>query len=488
MKKLNIKIAVLTLIAFVSFNYNAIAQVGIGTLTPDASSMLDLSSTEKGMLAPRMTSAERAAIASPANGLLVYDITENAFYFFKSSVWTKMDSASVTRSNHKIITSAADLSDELAAGGGSKYLLSSDTLYEINGEVTLAKSIDLNNAYLVGLDTNEDVLKKTGGIMFVGSSGGSIRNLTLTATGGTVFNLTGTSTENFVFRDSIVASSASVGSIDGFGLVFLSIVQFAGNTTGITYSNVTDLLLSNMGWFSNNSGTYETFTGTFGIIEKQGGFSEMNGANIGLDVSSNPAVGKGILTGASFSGTSTQYVKGYTAGCYAGFSFSNAWTVDCPGIPVESDQLASGNIYYDGGITTGFVQTVTNGTALNLQGNSNSNSTAAVNLLRMSSPQDNRLKYLGKKTRTFQINATLSVRGNSGVGDYYAFFIQRNGTETLVETNTLMRVNNTSDISSNSISGTVTLDPGDYIEIWGERLTGSGTTSITVFSLNMNIK
>ena len=95
---------------------------------------------------------------------------------------------------------------------------------------------------------------------------------------------------------------------------------------------------------------------------------------------------------------------------------------------------------------------------------------------------------MGKKTRTFQINAALSVRGNSGTGDYYAFFIKKNGTTTLVETNSLMRVNTTSDISSQAISGTVELAPNDYVEIWGQRLIGSGTTSITVFSLNLSIK
>jgi hypothetical protein len=51
-----------------------------------------------------------------------------------------------------------------------------------------------------------------------------------------------------------------------------------------------------------------------------------------------------------------------------------------------------------------------------------------------------------------------------------------------------MRVNNTSDISSNSITGTVEMAPGDFIEIWGQRLVGSGTSTITVFSLNLNIK
>jgi hypothetical protein len=48
------------------------AQVGIGTATPEASSVLDLTSTTQGLLVPRMTEAQRLAITTPANGLIVY--------------------------------------------------------------------------------------------------------------------------------------------------------------------------------------------------------------------------------------------------------------------------------------------------------------------------------------------------------------------------------------------------------------------------------
>ena len=47
--------------------------------TPDASAMLDISSTAKGLLAPRMTTTQQNAITSPANGLLIYNTTTNAF-------------------------------------------------------------------------------------------------------------------------------------------------------------------------------------------------------------------------------------------------------------------------------------------------------------------------------------------------------------------------------------------------------------------------
>ncbi len=51
--------------------------VGIGTLTPDGSSELDIYSTSKGLLMPRMSSAQRDAIILPAKGLMIYNMTTN---------------------------------------------------------------------------------------------------------------------------------------------------------------------------------------------------------------------------------------------------------------------------------------------------------------------------------------------------------------------------------------------------------------------------
>ena len=64
------------------------AQVGVGTTTPNASSMLEITSTTKGFLMPRMTTAERTDIATPATGLQVYDTTTNSYWYYNGTAWS----------------------------------------------------------------------------------------------------------------------------------------------------------------------------------------------------------------------------------------------------------------------------------------------------------------------------------------------------------------------------------------------------------------
>ncbi|HEX7846870.1 MAG TPA: hypothetical protein VF476_13795, partial [Chitinophagaceae bacterium] len=61
--------------------------------TADASSMLDVKSTSKGMLVPRMTTVQRTAIVSPANGLLVYDTDAKSFWYYNGTLWTTFSSS-----------------------------------------------------------------------------------------------------------------------------------------------------------------------------------------------------------------------------------------------------------------------------------------------------------------------------------------------------------------------------------------------------------
>lgn len=476
------------------------AQVGIGTTTPNASSILDLTSSTQGLLTPRMTTAQRITIASPADGLMVYDTDLKSFFHFDTSInkWDKINTdANYGRIKFKRIKStdvlATVLAAEKATGGTSKYQLDANTYYEINGAISFDLPIDLNNAYISGQDANEDKLVRTSGNLFDGATGGSIRNLTIQVTGGgKVFNLSGANTQNLIIRDTVIAGCSNVGSITGFGLVFVSIVQYVGNTMGIVYDTISKLLISNAAWFGDNLGTYETLKGSFGLIQKQGGFSEVNSSAIGFDVSFNPTItGDAIMENVVFTGAiPAGYVKGYSPAVYSGYNFDNRWSVRCAGVPNEGDAFSSGNLYLNRTLGSPIFNHPTLNSAVKVPG-----TTIATNLYRMGTTNAttyNRLVYLGKKTKNFTISASIAFEaaGTTGNTDYIFYFQRFNSTGTLVSKVTASESfidANSGFIQNIPILGNVQLDSGDYIELYSERIAGNDK-NMTIRSLNMTMR
>jgi hypothetical protein len=82
-------------ILFLNFywvSYTFSQNAGIGTATPHASAKLDIQSTNSGLLIPRMSTAQRTAIVSPAAGLMVYDTGTASFWFF-AGVWVEVSAS-----------------------------------------------------------------------------------------------------------------------------------------------------------------------------------------------------------------------------------------------------------------------------------------------------------------------------------------------------------------------------------------------------------
>ncbi|NGZ90781.1 Lcl C-terminal domain-containing protein [Psychroflexus maritimus] len=76
----------LLMLAFIGLN-TANAQVGIGTTNPDASAILELEATDKVFLPPRLTTAQRDAIASPVVGSMIYNTDENCMQWYDNNGW-----------------------------------------------------------------------------------------------------------------------------------------------------------------------------------------------------------------------------------------------------------------------------------------------------------------------------------------------------------------------------------------------------------------
>lgn len=74
---------------------NAQNNVGIGTTNPNPNAILDMQATDKGVLVPRLTTAQRNAIAAPTEGLLVYDTDVDCFFFYEttSAAWANLCNA-----------------------------------------------------------------------------------------------------------------------------------------------------------------------------------------------------------------------------------------------------------------------------------------------------------------------------------------------------------------------------------------------------------
>ncbi|MHC1776301.1 MAG: tail fiber domain-containing protein [Lentimicrobium sp.] len=101
---------------------------------PDPSAMLDVKSTDRGMLVPRMTSAQRTAIASPVSGLLVFDNDTQSFWFCSSGSWLELtdqssqqwtyNGSNIHYSSGNVGVGDASPAATLSVGNGDKFQVS----------------------------------------------------------------------------------------------------------------------------------------------------------------------------------------------------------------------------------------------------------------------------------------------------------------------------------------------------------------------------
>jgi hypothetical protein len=101
------------------------AQTGIGTTTPNAAAKLEIASTDKGLLIPRMTKAQREAItlSAAANGLMVYQTDDLVGFYVNTSAtttisWTRVNT-NWTRTGNDISYTAGNISTTGALAGGN---------------------------------------------------------------------------------------------------------------------------------------------------------------------------------------------------------------------------------------------------------------------------------------------------------------------------------------------------------------------------------
>ncbi len=131
-------------ICFTLLSSGLMAQsIGVNNPTPDASAALDVVSTSKGVLVPRMTAAQRNLIASPATGLLVFQTDETSgFYFYNGTAWTSLNG-----SNGQGVPAGGSAGQVLSKTDGTDYNTQwvNDNSWKLNGNTGTGENDYMGN-------------------------------------------------------------------------------------------------------------------------------------------------------------------------------------------------------------------------------------------------------------------------------------------------------------------------------------------------------
>lgn len=273
---------------------------GIGTTSPNASSLLEISSTSKGILIPRMTLAQRNAIASPATGLLIYQTNNTAgFYYYTGTAWTAVSSkgANTSLSNLAATTSVNRSLIPATTGGndlGSSSLNWRDAYF--SGTVT-AGSISASSFSASSFGSN--LLPSASATYDVGSSSVLWRNGyfdgTVTGNGnGGSYGVYGNSTSGY----GVYGTSGYMG-VYGTGTSY-GVYGYSGSSYGVVGSGG----YAGVYGSGNTYGVYGTSSASYGVY---GNSSTSHG------VYGNSSSGYGVYGKSNYLGV---YGTGGTYGVY----------------------------------------------------------------------------------------------------------------------------------------------------------------------------
>lgn len=117
------------------------AQVGVGANNPNPSAQLEISSTSKGLLPPRMTITQRNAIISPATGLIIFNTTNNALNIYFSGAWYQLSNSVVLGSIASLVTASPINNGSLVSGSAASGVSSVVSYTGGNGENYSGQSV-----------------------------------------------------------------------------------------------------------------------------------------------------------------------------------------------------------------------------------------------------------------------------------------------------------------------------------------------------------
>ncbi len=409
-----------SLFSFSQSNIQQPTSINSDGAAPNASAILDVQSTDKGILVPRMTTAQRLAIPSPAYGLLVFDTSLGNFYYNNSGFWVPLSDIYIAGDGIDIFNNVIknigdtngfdDITTGSAAGGslagtypnpaiaanaiGSAEITDgSITAADLNsmsaangqalkwngsawapGSISALQDADGNTKVQVEKNPNEDIIR---------FDLGGTENMVLrkNANGSARLELPDASGNNFIGQGAGFANSTGYNNTANGALALTSNTTGAyntanglsalhSNTTGVNNSaNGSSALHSNTTGYNNTAnGLSALLSNTTGYFNTADGIFALNSNTTG---ESNVAVGSQAL----YSNT----VRSNLVAIGDGALYNNGVGATLSIHATQNTAIGSKALYSN---TTGFGNTANGADALRLNTSGYDNTANGVNALR----------------------------------------------------------------------------------------------------------
>ncbi len=255
-------------------NSQSNAQLGIGTNSPNASAMLDVTATNKGLLLPRLTNSQKNAISNPATGLIVFCTdcgSLGLMNLYNGTSWVRLD-GNISNTPSITTTAASSIAATSATSGGN--------VTSIGGSNVSAKGVCWSTSPNP-TTANSKTTDGSGSGSFTSSITSLTSNTTYyvrayaTNTSGTAYG------EEISFTTSLAAGSVYGGGIIGYILTSLDAGYDANVLHGLIVSS-NNLLSANLTTIGATWGCNTDITGTSNALGS-------GAANTALIIASNCA-------------------------------------------------------------------------------------------------------------------------------------------------------------------------------------------------------
>jgi len=349
------KIRLLIIVSIICMQ-RSVAQdaVGINNDSPHASAILDITSTDKGVLVPRMTTGQRNAISSPATGLLVYDNTTNTFWYFNSNAWTEIvssvSSESIADADDDTKIQVEESNDEDII----RFDMSGTEYFRMNGP--RLEFDNSGNSVFLGQNAGQNDDGSTNNLVYVGHNAGR-QNTTGSRNVGLGYRAL---QQNTVGNDNVAVGEDALrlntsGSFNiAVGANALDAAGDLNNNTAIGYSALTNLSLGSDNVAIGLNAHQDLTNGSSNVAV--GGQALQNnvlgsqntaiGRQAGQNAPGNGNIFIGYQAGRNESGNNKLYIESSSSTTpliYGDFAADS--------VVIHGDEHVTGNITYIGTIT-----------------------------------------------------------------------------------------------------------------------------------------